>query len=65
MVHKKTFTNKAKKKKWFQVRDIKISDIFYKIQKFLKTSCAPIITTNGIKFLMTGPLAVIRESKRE
>ena len=41
---------------WFQVRDIKISDKFYKIQKFLRTSFAPIITTNGINFLMAGPL---------
>ena len=37
-----------------QVGDIKISDIFYKIQKFLRTEWAPIITTNGIKFLMAG-----------
>ena len=41
---------------WFQVRDIKISDKFYEIQKFLRTSWAPIITTNGINFLMAGPL---------
>ena len=40
----------------FQVGDIKISDKFYKIQKFLRTSWAPIITTNGINFLMAGPL---------
>ena len=33
-----------------------ISDIFYKIQKFLRTSWAQIITTNGINFLMAGPL---------
>ena len=37
---------------WFQVRDIKISDIFYKIPKFLRMSWAPIITTNGINFFM-------------
>ena len=42
---------------WFQVGDIKISDIFYKIQKFLRTSWAPIITTIGINFLMAGPLS--------
>ena len=41
---------------WFQVGYIKISDIFYKIQKFLRMSGAPIITTNGINFLMAGPL---------
>jgi hypothetical protein len=41
---------------WFQVRDNKISDIFYKIQKFLRTSWAPIITTNGINFLIARPL---------
>ena len=37
------------------VGDIKISDIFYKIQKVLRTSWAPIITTKGINFLMAGP----------
>ena len=41
---------------WFQVGDIKISDISYKIQKFLRTSWAPIITINGINFLMAWPL---------
>ena len=40
----------------FQVGDIKILDVVYKIQKFLRTSGAPIITTNGINFLMAGPL---------
>ena len=40
---------------WFEVIDIKIPDIFYKIEKFLKTSWAPIITINGINFLMAGP----------
>ena len=40
---------------WFQVGEIKISEIFYKIQKFLRTSWAPIITTNGINFLMARP----------
>ena len=56
MVNEKTFTKKAQPFFWFQVGDIKISDIFYKIQKFLRTSWAPIITTNGINFLMAGPL---------
>ena len=41
---------------WVQVRNIKISDIFYKIQKFLRMSWAPIIPTNGINFLMAGLL---------
>ena len=43
---------------WFQVGDNKISDVFYKIQKFLRTSWAPIITTNGINFLMVMPLKI-------
>ena len=29
---------------WFQVKDIKIPDIFYKIQQFLTTSKASVIT---------------------
>ena len=52
MVHDKTFKNKAQLFFWFQAGDIKISDIFYKIQKFLQTEWAPIITTKGINFLM-------------
>ena len=56
MIHDKTSTNKAQYFFWFQVGDFKISDIFYKIQKFLRTSWAPVITTNGISFLMAGPL---------
>ena len=55
MVHEKTSTNKAQYYFWFQVGDIKISDIFYKIQKFVTTSWAPKITTNGINFLMAWP----------
>ena len=55
MVDEKTFANKAWNFFWFYVGDIKIPDIFYKIQKFLKTSCAPIFTNNGINFLMDGP----------
>ena len=51
MVTEKTFTKKAHNIFGFQVGDIKISDIFYKIQKFLRTAWAPIITTNGINFL--------------
>ena len=42
----------------FVVGDNKISDIFYQIQKFLRTSWAPIITTNGISFLMAKPFQI-------
>ena len=52
MLHEKIFTNKAQLFFWFLVGDIKITDIFYKIQKFLKTSFAPIFTTKGINILM-------------
>ena len=38
------------------VEDINISDIFYKIPKFLRTPWALIITTNGLSFLMAEPL---------
>ena len=55
MVTEKTFTKEAQNFFWFQVGYIKISEIFYKIQKFQRTSWAPIITTNGIYFLMAGP----------
>ena len=41
---------------WYPVEDINISDIFYQIQNFLRASWASIITTNGINFLMAGPL---------
>ena len=41
---------------WFQVGDMKISKIFYKTQNLLRTSWSPIITTNGINFLMARPL---------
>ena len=37
------------------VKDINISDIFYRIQKFLTASWDSIITTNVINFLMAGP----------
>ena len=58
MVTEKTFTKKAQHSFWFQVGDIKISDILYKIQKFIRSSWAPIITTNGINFLMAGPFQI-------
>ena len=40
MVDLKTFTKKALTLFWFPVKDIKISDIFYKILKFLGPSWA-------------------------
>ena len=57
MVTEKAFTKKAYFF-WFQVEDIKISDAFYKIHKFLRTSWAPIITNNGINFLMARPFRI-------
>ena len=51
-----TLTKKASTFLGCPVKDINISDIFYQIQKFLRASWASIITTNGINFLMTGPL---------
>ena len=42
---------------WFPVEDINISDIIYKIQKFLGTQWASIITTSPINLLIAGPLA--------
>ena len=56
--NKKTLTKKAQIFFWFPVKDIKISDIFYKIQKFLRISWTPIITTNGINFLMSACVPV-------
>ena len=35
---------------WGLIEDINISDLFYKIQKFLRPPWALIITTNGINF---------------
>ena len=61
MVHGKTYANKAHNFFWFPVWDIEISDIFYKIQKFIRISWAPIITTNGIHFLMAGPLQYLTD----
>ena len=52
----KTRENKALTFFCMAVKRIKISDIFYKIQKFLKTLLASIIATNGINFLKAGPL---------
>ena len=50
-----TLTNKAQHIFWFPVEDIKISDMFYKIQNFLGTPWASIITIYLIKLLSTGP----------
>ena len=43
MVDEKTFTKKALTLFCFPVKDIKIPDIFYKIQKILGTSWASVI----------------------
>ena len=43
IVDEKTLTKKAKTLFWFPVKDIKISDIFYKILKFLGPLWASII----------------------
>ena len=43
MIGEKTLTKKAQTSFWFQVKDIKIPDMFYKILKFLGTSWASVI----------------------
>jgi hypothetical protein len=42
-VHGETLTKKAHTLLWFPVKDIKISDNFYKIQNILRTSWASVI----------------------
>ena len=37
---------------WCPAEYINISDIFYKIQKFIRTPWAIIITTNGLNFFI-------------
>ena len=49
-----THATKAQHFFGLQVEDIRISDIFYKIHKFLRTSWASIITTTPINFLIAG-----------
>ena len=68
-VQEQTRTNKIRKSKsqtifCMAVKRIKISDIFYKIQKFLKTLLASIIATNGINFLIAGPLKISGRENR-
>ena len=57
-----THAKKAQHFFWFQVEDIKISDIIYKIQNFLAASWASIITTYLIKLLSTGQLRIITQT---
>ena len=56
MVYEKNICKQSTTFFLFPVLDIENSDIFLKIQKFLRMSWAPIIKTNGINFLMAGPL---------
>ena len=56
MGNKKTLAKKSMKFFSCPVLDINISDIFIKIQKFLRASSASIIKTNGINMLIAGPL---------
>ena len=55
IVNEKTFTKQTPNFFGLLVEDIKILDIFYKIQNFLGTLWASIITTYLIKLLSTGP----------
>ena len=55
---KKTLTTRSTTFFWFPVKDIKISDIFYKTQKFLRISLTPKISTNRINCLIAGPLDI-------
>ena len=43
MVHENSFKKNTIKCSWFLVEDIKIPDIFLKIQKFLRPSWASVI----------------------
>ena len=66
MVHGKTFSIKAHKLYWFPVKDIKISDNFYKIQNFLITSWASVITHKDLLHLiiwMYNPLYLVGSHK--
>ena len=49
---KKTLSKKAPKLFWFPVKDIKISDNSYKIQKFLSLSWASVITHKDLLHLI-------------
>ena len=44
MVHQKILGNKSTNFFWFQVRDLNISDIFYKSQNFNGWPVCPVIT---------------------
>ena len=56
MGHQKTFAKKAPDFFGLPVENIKISDIIYKIQNFIGTSRASIITTTPINFLIAGDI---------
>ena len=60
IVNEKTFTKQTPNCFELLVEDIKKLDIFYKIQNFLGTLWASIITTYLIKLLSTGPLQFLR-----
>ena len=44
MLHEKTFAKKAPNFFWFQVGDLNISDIFYKVQNLYLWPVFPVIT---------------------
>ena len=52
MVHEKTLEKKAHTLFWFPVKDIKIADNFYKIQKFLRLSWASVIMHTDLLHLI-------------
>ena len=52
MVHEKPIAKKAHKLVWFLVKANKISENFYKIKKFLRTSWPSVITHNDLPDLI-------------
>ena len=52
MADEKTFAKKAQTFFWFPVKDIKIPDIFFKIQKFIRASWASVIAHKGLLHLI-------------
>ena len=52
MADEKTFTKKAQNFFWFPVKDIKIPDIFFKIQKFIRASWASVIAHKDLRNLI-------------
>ena len=49
----KTFAKKAQTFFWFPVKDIKISDIFSKIQKIIRASWASVIAHKDLLHLIS------------